>query len=85
MGDRNQLNPETGSCRSTDEGRKIQMENLIAEFCKQNPEAGHAIFNERIARESDPAAVAHAELLREWFCNSEFRGEMANEVYRLNA
>lgn len=42
------------------------------------------IFNAAISNEKDADRIAKVELLREYFCNPEFRVAMHNEVARIN-
>lgn len=47
-------------------------------------EQAREVFNAAIAKETDPDRIAKVELLREYFCNPEFRSAMENEVARIN-
>lgn len=42
-----------------------------------------AVFDEAIAQETDPDRIARVELLREFFCNEEFRQFIYSESFRL--
>ncbi len=42
------------------------------------------IFNNALIGETDPARIANVELMREYFCNPEFRAYMEAETARVN-
>ena len=56
------------------------METLIALFAKKNPEAARALFDARIASETDPDTIARLELAREFLCNPEFKNALQTEM-----
>ncbi len=49
-----------------------------------NSQQAREIFNAAIAGETDADRIAKVELLREFFCNPEFRAAMQQEVARIN-
>ena len=50
-----------------------------------NKTEARAVFNKVIAGESNPDQVAKLELLREYFCNPEFKQALEDETWRRNA
>jgi hypothetical protein len=42
------------------------------------------IFNQTLVGETDPARIANVEMMREFFCNPEFRAYMENAVAQQN-
>lgn len=42
------------------------------------------IFNQTLIGETDPQRIANVEMMREFFCNPEFRAYMENEVAQQN-
>lgn len=43
------------------------------------------IFNSALVGETNPERIAKVELLREYFCNTEFKAALHDEVARINA
>lgn len=49
-----------------------------------NQTEARKIFNAIIAETTDREQRAKVELLREYFCNTEFRAAMLDEVWKMN-
>ena len=49
-----------------------------------NSTEARQIFDTQIAAEVDADRITKLELLREYYCNPEFRKAMENEVSRIN-
>lgn len=55
----------------------------IAAFAASNPHEARNIFNAACANAKDADELASRELLREFFCNPEFRSAMEREIERI--
>jgi hypothetical protein len=42
------------------------------------------VFNNALIGETNPERIAQVEMMREYFCNPDFRAYMENEIARLN-
>ena len=62
-----------------------ELNDAIIAACAASPEAGRAIFDALIeAEQPAPDKLAALEFAREYFCNEEFRGAVADMAWLIN-
>jgi hypothetical protein len=49
-----------------------------------NKQEAAEVFNNALIGETNPERIAQVEMMREYFCNPDFRAYMENEIARLN-
>lgn len=62
-----------------------ELNDIIMNVCEASPSAGRSIFDSLIeAEQPDPDRLSALEFAREYFCNEEFRGAVADVVWAIN-